>query len=75
MDQFVVDVTGHEGVRQDDEVVVFGRQGEEEISAEEVAALAGMINYEVVTSILPRVTRVYLKGGEVVEVKPLVEDG
>ncbi|MDH4135431.1 MAG: hypothetical protein OEW09_01760, partial [Anaerolineae bacterium] len=91
MDQFVVDVTGHfdklrtgpstslrtgiEGVRQDDEVVVFGRQGEEEISAEEVAALAGTINYEVVTSILPRVTRVYLKGGHVVEVRPLVEDG
>jgi len=75
MDQFVVDVTGHEGVRQDDEVVVFGRQGEEEISAEEVAALAGTINYEVVTSILPRVTRVYLKEGQVVEVRPLVEDG
>jgi alanine racemase len=75
MDQFVVDVTGHEGVRQDDEVVVFGRQGGEEISAEEVAALAGTINYEVVTSILPRVTRVYLKGGEVVEVRPLVGDG
>jgi alanine racemase len=82
MDQFVVDVTGHfdrlrtgiEGVRQDDEVVVFGRQGGEEISAEEVAALAGTINYEVVTSILPRVTRVYLKGGRVVEVKPLVEE-
>jgi len=32
-------------------------------------------NYEVVTSILPRVPRVYLKGGQVVEVKPLVEDG
>jgi alanine racemase len=74
MDQFVVDVTGIEDVRQDDEVVVFGRQGEEEISAEEVAALAGTINYEVVTSILPRVTRVYLKGGQVVEIKPLVED-
>jgi len=50
-------------------------QGEEEISAEEVAALAGTINYEVVTSILPRVTRVYLKGGQVVEVRSLVEDG
>jgi alanine racemase len=75
MDQFVVDVTDIEGVRQDDEVVVFGRQGEEEISAEEVAALAGTINYEVVTSILPRVTRVYLKGGRVVEVRPLVEEG
>jgi hypothetical protein len=55
--------------------MVFGRQGEEEISAGEVAAPAGTINYEVVTSILPRVTRVYLKGGQVVEVKPLVEDG
>jgi alanine racemase len=75
MDQFVVDVTGHEGVRQDDEVVVFGRQGGEEISAEEVAALAGTINYEVVTSILPRVTRVYLREGQVVEVRPLVEKG
>jgi alanine racemase len=75
MDQFVVDVTDIEGVRQDDEVVVFGRQGEEEISAEEVAALAGTINYEVVTGILPRVTRVYLKGGQVVGVKPLVEEG
>jgi alanine racemase len=72
MDQFVVDVTGIDGVRQDDEVVVFGRQGGEEISAEEVATLAGTINYEVVTSILPRVTRVYLKGGQVVEVKPLL---
>jgi alanine racemase len=75
MDQFVVDVTAIEDVRQDDEVVVFGCQGEEEISAEEVAALAGTINYEVVTSILPRVTRVYLKGGKVVEVKSLVEEG
>ncbi len=53
MDQFVVDVTGIGGVRQDDEVVVFGRQGEEEISAEEVAALAGTFNYEVVTPIPP----------------------
>jgi alanine racemase len=75
MDQFVADVTDIEGVRQDDEVVVLGRQGAEEISAEEVAALAGTINYEVVTSILPRVTRVYLRGGQVVEVRPLVEDG
>jgi len=75
MDQFVVDVTGIDGVRQDDEVVVFGRQGEEEISAEEVATLADTINYEVVTSILPRVTRVYLREGQVVEVRPLVEDG
>ncbi len=72
MDQFVIEVSGIPGIRQDDEVVVFGRQGEEEIRAEEVAAWAETINYEVTTSILPRVTRVYLKGGRVVAVRPLV---
>ncbi|RLC80458.1 MAG: alanine racemase [Chloroflexi bacterium] len=72
MDQFVVDVTGIEGVRQDDEVVLIGSQGNERITAEEVARWAETINYEVVTSLLPRVTRVYLKEGKVVEVKGMV---
>ncbi len=65
MDQFVVDVSDIEGVQLNDEVVVFGRQGEEEIGVEEVAAWAETINYEVVTSLLPRVRRVYL--GEAAE--------
>jgi alanine racemase len=65
MDQFVVDITGIEGVQQDDEVVIIGRQGEAVIRAEEVAQLAGTINYEVTTSILPRVARVYTSGGQV----------
>ncbi len=59
MDQIVVDVTGIPGVKQDDEVVLIGRQGEEQIRAEELARLAETINYEVTTSILPRVVRVY----------------
>ena len=71
MDQFVVDVSDIPGVRLNDEVVVFGRQGEEEISAEEVAAWAQTINYEVVTALMPRVTRVYLRGGRAVAVRPL----
>ena len=71
MDQFVVDVSDIPGVRLNDEVVVFGRQGEEEISAEEVAAWAQTINYEVVTALMPRVTRVYLRGGQAVAVRPL----
>lgn len=70
MDQFVVDVTAIEGVQQDDEVVLIGRQGEEMIRAEDVAALAETINYEVTTSLLPRVVRVYSRGGQVVEVLP-----
>ena len=73
MDQFVVDIMGIEGVRQDDEVVLVGRQGESEIRAEEVAKLAGTINYEVTTSLLPRVVRVYRQGGAVVGVKGLRE--
>ncbi len=64
---------GSSNVQQHDEVVLIGRQGKDEITAEEVATWAETINYEVTTSILPRVTRVYLKGGQVVAVHPLVE--
>lgn len=63
MDQCVADVTHIPGVTQDDEVVLVGRQGGAQISAEEVARLAGTINYEVTTSLLPRVARVYVRGG------------
>ena len=67
MDQFVVDVSHIPGVRLHDEVVLIGRQGEGHIPAEEIARWAETINYEVTTSLLPRVVRIYLKGGEEVE--------
>jgi len=73
MDQFVVDVSGIPNVQQDDEVVLVGRQGETQIRAEEVARLAGTINYEVTTSLLPRVTRVYLRGGQVVSATSIAD--
>ena len=63
MDQFVVDVSHIPEVQLHDEVVLIGRQGEEHISAEEVARWAETINYEVTTSLLPRVTRIYLRAG------------
>jgi len=75
MDQFVVDVSDIPGVRQDDDVVLFGRQGEAEITADEVAGWAETINYEVTTGILPRVTRIYLRDGQVVSMDPLLEPG
>jgi alanine racemase len=68
MDQCVVDISHIPDVRQDDEVVVLGQQGQERLRAEEVAALAGTINYEMTTSLLPRVTRVYRINGEIVSV-------
>jgi alanine racemase len=58
MDQTTVDVSHIPGVRQGDEVVLIGEQGEERITAEEVAARLGTINYEVVSEILARVPRV-----------------
>jgi alanine racemase len=42
-------------------VVLIGRQGEEEIRAEEVAARWGTINYEVITGISARMPRVYVR--------------
>ena len=68
MDQFVVEVSHIPDVEQNDQVVLFGQQGDDEISAEEVAAWAETINYEITTSILPRVTRVYFGGNRVVAV-------
>ncbi len=74
MDQFVVDVSDIPEVQQDDEVVLVGQQGDARIRAEEVAPLAGTINYEVTTSLLPRVARFYLKNGEVVRVDAISEE-
>lgn len=58
MDQSSIDVSAIEGVRQGDEVVLIGRQGEAIIRAEDVAAWLGTIDYEVVSAILARVPRV-----------------
>ena len=71
MDQIVVDVSHIPGVQQDDEVVLVGRQGAGQIQAEEVALLSGTINYEVTTALLPRVARLYLRGGNLEEVTSL----
>jgi alanine racemase len=67
MDQFVVDVSHIPAVQLHDEVVLIGQQGQEQIPAEEVARWAETINYEVITSLLPRVVRIYLRGGKEVE--------
>jgi len=59
MDQSLIDVTRvHGQIRAGDEVILIGRQGEEEITADEVAGTLGTINYEIVTAIAQRVHRV-----------------
>ena len=58
MDLTMIDVTDIENVQQGDEVVLLGRQGNAEISADQIAAWANTISYEILTSISARVPRI-----------------
>lgn len=61
MDNLAVDLGPRpEGERIGEPVVLIGGQGEERISAEEVARLLGTINYEVATALAARVRRLPL---------------
>jgi len=60
MDQIVIDCGNDASVHTGDEVVLLGRQGDEEITADEWARLLGTISYEVLCGIGPRVPRVYV---------------
>lgn len=60
MDQLMVDVGHIQGVQSGDEVVLIGRQGSDEITADELAGHIGTINYEIITRISDRVPRVYV---------------
>ncbi len=57
MDMCMADVTDVPGVQVGDEVVLLGRQGNEVVSAEELAALDGTLHYEVLCAIGARVPR------------------
>lgn len=57
MNVVIIDVTGIEGVKLEDEAVLLGRQGSEIISAETIASLCGTINYEILTRINPLIKR------------------
>lgn len=63
MDVTVLDVTGMEGVGEGDIVTFFGRDQEAEIPLEEVAELAGTINYEILTDLTPRAPRIWTADG------------
>jgi len=60
MNWITVEVGPGSGVRRGDEAVLIGRQGEEEIWADELATLCRTIPYEILTEIDPRLERRYL---------------
>ncbi len=61
MDQMMVDVSEVPGVAVGDDVVLIGRQGNEMITADELADKANTISYEILLSFNDRVPRVYEK--------------
>jgi len=65
MDQFMVDVTNIPEVEAGDTATIFGTDGQETISVDEIAKKANTINYEIICNINSRVTRVYMKNGKV----------
>lgn len=60
MNLCMVDVTDIPGVRPDDEAVIIGKQGNDYISADEVAQKRGTICYEVLTNLPMHIPRFYL---------------
>ena len=68
MDQFMIDVTGFEGVDTNTPVILIGSDGDACVSADEIARLTNTISYEVVCDISRRVPRTYYKDGRFVGV-------
>ena len=66
MDQFMVDVTEIPDVAFMDEVILIGRDQEEQIQVENLAELSGRFNYEFVCCLSKRIPRVYLKNGKII---------
>ena len=60
MDQIMVDVSEIDNITVGAEVILIGKSGDIGVSADEVAAQAGTINYEIVCGIGKRVPRVYI---------------
>jgi alanine racemase len=60
MDQTMIDLADVPDAAIGDEVVLLGRQGDAEVSADELAQRLKTINYEIVSRVMPRVKRVYI---------------
>lgn len=59
MDVAMVDVTDVADAAAGDEVVIFGRRGDAEITIDELALRGDTISYEILTNISPRVRRIF----------------
>ena len=73
MDLVMLDVTDLPATRENDEVVMIGAQQGARQTAEDLAAAAGTIGYEIVTAIRRRVPRRYHRAGRLVATRTLAD--
>ena len=71
MDQTLVDITDVPGAQTGDEVVIYGEQGGERISVEEMARRVDGISHELTCAVGRRVRREFVLNGAVVVETPL----
>lgn len=69
MDQTMIDVTDIKDVVVGDEVVLVGKQGENILPCEELAAMSASFNYEFVCDVNRRVPRVFFQDGKKISEK------
>jgi alanine racemase len=72
MDLTMVDLSAVPVAEPGDEVVLFGTQGDQRLSIEEVAGWSHTLHYEVMCTIGKRVTRIYVRGGRPTQLTTLV---
>jgi len=65
----MVDVTDIEDVKVGDEVILLGEQGNLKFNADDIAEVMGTINYEILCMLKFRIPRVYIKNGEIINVR------
>lgn len=62
MDQLMIDATHLKNINLGDEVILFGKSGNNKVTVEETAEIMGTINYEVMCGLSRRVPGVYIHG-------------
>jgi len=73
MDMCTLDITDVPGAAEGDVATFLGADGGERVDADELAAMADTISYEIVAGVTARVPRLYLRGGEAVSATTLLE--
>ncbi|AIY82064.1 alanine racemase [Clostridium botulinum 202F] len=69
MDQCMIDVTDIDDIHVGDEVIILGEDGNLKLTANDLAKSMGTINYEILCMLKYRIPRVYIKNGEIFNVR------